>query len=305
MNKRLFAFGCSLTHYQWPTWADIMAQKFDYFENWGASGGGNHFILYSLIEAVKRNNINSEDFVAIMFTTVGREDRWLRGRWFTPGSVYSSPLDEQYIEKFTDPDGFLITNAAIIDAVIQVLEKIGCQHLLLSSVPIAEIDDSHKRLKFLLDRDIESQVYDLYQANLDKIKPSVFEVIFNKDWNTRNDVLIPAGKELSIKDFELAWDNCAGPDWPHFLDFMANRLENTDPKILGEIETQFGFESWKNRILTTRQDFHPTPAEHAEYLEKVGISLTHEQMQFTDNWNKIVLSTTDIGWRSKRPKKRF
>ena len=31
--NRLFAFGCSLTFYWWPTWADILVREFDHFEN--------------------------------------------------------------------------------------------------------------------------------------------------------------------------------------------------------------------------------------------------------------------------------
>jgi len=43
--SRLFTFGCSYTNYRWSTWADCLAPEFDYFENWGQSGGGNHYIL--------------------------------------------------------------------------------------------------------------------------------------------------------------------------------------------------------------------------------------------------------------------
>lgn len=32
---RLFTFGCSFTKFFWPTWADILGQEFDYYENWG------------------------------------------------------------------------------------------------------------------------------------------------------------------------------------------------------------------------------------------------------------------------------
>ena len=30
---RLFAFGCSLTRYHWPTWADILGQSYYEFQN--------------------------------------------------------------------------------------------------------------------------------------------------------------------------------------------------------------------------------------------------------------------------------
>ena len=48
--KRLFAFGCSFTGYGWPTWADIIGQSFDYYENWGKSGIGNYLISSRVVE---------------------------------------------------------------------------------------------------------------------------------------------------------------------------------------------------------------------------------------------------------------
>ena len=54
--SRLFTFGCSFTSYHWPTWADILGREYDYFENWGRSGGSNQFIFNSLIEAKRLNN---------------------------------------------------------------------------------------------------------------------------------------------------------------------------------------------------------------------------------------------------------
>ena len=36
MYNRLFTFGCSYTRYNWPTWADIIADDLQIpFQNWG------------------------------------------------------------------------------------------------------------------------------------------------------------------------------------------------------------------------------------------------------------------------------
>lgn len=50
MMSRLFAFGCSFTHYKWPTWADIVARDFKVYENWGRGGAGNFYPYSALIE---------------------------------------------------------------------------------------------------------------------------------------------------------------------------------------------------------------------------------------------------------------
>ena len=47
--KRLFTFGCSVTEFIWPTWADILGREFDYYENWGRVGAGNLYIFNSII----------------------------------------------------------------------------------------------------------------------------------------------------------------------------------------------------------------------------------------------------------------
>ena len=48
IKGRLFTFGCSMTKYYYPTWADILGKHWEYFENWAEPGGGNQFIFNSL-----------------------------------------------------------------------------------------------------------------------------------------------------------------------------------------------------------------------------------------------------------------
>ena len=52
---RIFAFGCSLSQYFYPTWADVAIyeykQKGYHGENWSRSGAGNQYIFTRLWEA--------------------------------------------------------------------------------------------------------------------------------------------------------------------------------------------------------------------------------------------------------------
>ena len=82
-DGRLFTFGCSLTSYKWPTWADILGREYDYFENWGSCGVGNQYIFNSLIEAVITRQITSEDTVMIMWTNFSRWDYYQDRRWYS------------------------------------------------------------------------------------------------------------------------------------------------------------------------------------------------------------------------------
>lgn len=297
-SKRLFTFGCSFTNYVWPTWADIMSHDYDYFENWGKIGAGNHFILYSLIEAIQRKNITKSDTVAVMFTSIGREDRWIKGQWLTPGSVYASQLDENYIKNFTDPTGFAITNVAIIESIIRIISNLGCKFHLMSTVPLLMVDDSFKHLIFKLNQDVESQVYRLYNNSLQQIHPSVYQLIFNNNWDSRNQVLIPRARRMALNIFKNQYKTCAGNDWPSFEDFVNGAVDHVGKSIWNEIDQQFDFVAWRDRINTCRQDSHPTPLEHFEYLEKIGMTLTNLQKDFATEWNCAVLQDEHIKWRS-------
>lgn len=296
MTKRLFTFGCSFTHYRWPTWANIMGQEFDQFENWGKSGGGNHLILYSLIEAVQRKNIGADDTIAIMFTSVGREDRWLRGEWYTPGSIYNSDLDEKYIQHFTDPTGFYLTNLTVIDSIVKILQHIGCHYHLMSTVPFSTVDDSFLKKIFKLKKDVASQVNDLYQSSLQQINSSVFEIIFNSDWDSRSDFIIPIARLDALDLFKKRYNECAGKDWPQFENFIENNTGNISKHILKEIDVQFNFFTWRQNINNCRQDHHPIPLEHLEYLKKIGFHITDRQQNFAQHWNQCVLSEEKIEW---------
>jgi hypothetical protein len=303
MNKRLFTFGCSFTNYRWPTWADILGQEYNCFENWGQNGAGNHFILYSLTEAIRRRGINKKDTVAIMFSTFAREDRFVAGHWLTMGSVYNSAYPKEFVDNFTDPDGYLITNLSVIDAVRRILDGIGCQYELFSMATF-DIDGPNLTKIFNFKKTIEDQTIGLYQDVIDQINPSMYEVVFNEDWHSRDSVVIPVARKEAAVLLQKRYKDCAGKDWPQFDDFMAGQTNGITKEIMAEIDQQFDFVAWRDRIVTLRQDHHPLPMEHYEYLEKLGFELTDKQQQFARTWNETVLTQEQINFKSK-PLDRF
>jgi hypothetical protein len=299
MKSRLFAFGCSFTNYEWPTWADILGVDYDVFENWGRTGAGNHFILYSIIEAVARNNISEADTVAVMFTNVAREDRFVDGKWLTPGNVYNQ-LDLS--KELPDPTGYFLTNLSVIDAVRRVLDQVGCDYHLMSMVPF-DVTDYHSI--FNLTKNIETTTIKLYQDTLSKIKPSVYEVVYNQNWESRGNISIPRSKRDAFKVpatavLQARYQENIGADWPSFDDFINNNVSDVSTEILNELEEQYQFISWRDRILNQRRDFHPTPLEHFEYLDKIGFRLSNKQRQYAEYWNNRVLTLEDTGFKSKK-----
>lgn len=223
--NRLFTFGCSFTRYHWPTWADILGKEFDYYENWGQIGGGNQYIFNSLIEAKSRNNFSKDDTIIIMWSNVTREDRYYNNSWVTPGNIFTQLLyPDSFVKKFADDRGYLIRDLATISAAADLLEYWGVKYHFLSMVPINNVDQYTKKLSSAQD------VLDLYYSAIEKIKPSIFEIIFNFDWTSRF----------------------------HVARYIL------DQNHIGVIDQTFN----KNKYKVVR-DLHALPAYHLEYLEKI------------------------------------
>ena len=177
--KRLFTFGCSFTSYPWPTWADILGKTFEHYENWGQSGAGNQYIFNSLVECNTRNRLTADDTVIIMWTNVAREDRYVNERWLTPGNIYTqNEYDAEFVKKFSDDRGYLIRDFATISATIDLLDKWGVNYDFLSMIPIDKVDQYSNKTS-----SEDQDVIDLYSDIFKKIKPSVYEIVFNFDYH--------------------------------------------------------------------------------------------------------------------------
>lgn len=300
--ERLFTFGCSLTEFAWPTWADILGREFDYFENWGKNGTGNSYQLYSLSECHKRNVITKDDTVIIMWTSIDREDRWKDGSWQSHGGVYNGqePFSGDYVKTFADPTGYLIRDMAVISATSRLLDSINCRWYFLSMVPLDYQDISFPIADAT--HDIDSQILKLYKDDIDVIKSSIYETVFNRDWFSR-----PGYRDLDY--FKESYNNIAGSGWPSFDEFKTLDFSNTKRSIVKEIDKKFHIDKIKNRT-----DAHPTPLEYLEYLDAVlsEISISTQTRTWVKEQNKRVLDLDPFyanmfrgEWRSSLPKDRF
>ena len=291
-RSRLFTFGCSFTRYKWPTWADIISKSFNEFQNWSKPGGGNCFILWSLIEAIERNNIGPTDTVAIMWSSVAREDRWVNGEWITPGSIYTqnenNPYSDEFVKKLADPDGYLIRDLANVAAAKRILDGIGCKYYMMSIVPFTVTSPVHPsflqkvKSKFLwmsgesreqLREEFPSdsdRIISMYKDVLKEVRPSAFEIIFNNDWLTRKG--LGKGTTWIMNDYEESrktWAKDKG--WPEFSDLLDGKISD---EALESVKQCYGFSKLEEffetmQRLEMRDDIHPTPLEHLEYIEKV------------------------------------
>jgi hypothetical protein len=188
---RFFAFGCSFTvSHDRLTWADIIGREFDFYENWAKAGAGNQYIFNQLVECNTRRKFTLDDTVIIMWTSITREDRYVKnqGGWFGKGSVYNfnntDAYSEEWIKKFACERGYLIRDLATITAARDLLQYWGVKYKFLAMMPLANPSELTEHKSVI---DDNQDVIDLYKHTLSEIKPSVFEVIFNsKNWNKKH-----------------------------------------------------------------------------------------------------------------------
>ena len=202
--RRLFTFGCSFTNYRWSTWADCLAPEFDYFENWGQAGGGNHYIFNSVMEADQRHHFGANDTVIVCWSSIDREDRYVGHRWHTPGNAYfaKTVYHPDYLRSHIDERGFLIRDLAYIKAVKTLLEN--CPDVTWKFLSMTELmarpnpDDN-----ISLHRDVMR----LYSDVLDTIALGYDKTVFLNNWPKPGNDPHPSPKE------HLAYLDTVLPGW--------------------------------------------------------------------------------------------
>jgi len=266
VNKsgRLFAFGCSFTNYDWATWADILGQEYNYYENWGLIAGGNQFIFNSLIECNQRNKFTQDDTIIIMWTNVAREDRYINGNWIRSGNIYTQKIyDEAFVKRFTDDRGYLIRDLATISAAFDLLTHWQVNFEFLSMVPIN--NGQYYKDTIPIDEDIRS----LYQSTIDKIKPSIFETVFNYDWYSRfskEEYLSLAGASWPLyEDFVTGSNGAESQVQDEVKNFRRTYLLQDIPESIFDI---FKWDNFKKRQGKIR-DTHARPIDYLDYLNIV------------------------------------
>lgn len=179
--KRFFSFGCSFTDYYWMTWADIIAEEIPENYKYAQIGAGNFYIFQAVVEANIRHKISKDDLVMIMFSNVTREDRFTRKTgWITPGNLYyQDTYDKNFINKFLCHHGCLMRDLNLVDSLSLMLDTLGCNYVFMSMVPFNSLKSDE-----LLMNDVE-YLEIFYKETLRKVHPSVLEVVFDRNWNTR------------------------------------------------------------------------------------------------------------------------
>jgi hypothetical protein len=197
--KRLFTFGCSYTNYRWSTWADCLAPEFDYFENWGQSGGGNHYIFNSLMEADQRHSFGKNDTVVVCWSTYMRDDRYVNNRWHTIGGMFTTPIyNPEYLKTHVDERGCVIRDLAFVKgakALLDTKPDLNWRFLSLANLKLGTKCDTEPGEP--------KDVMGVYQDVLDSILPSYQEVLYPKGFKQTDDPHPSPAEHLTYIDTVL------------------------------------------------------------------------------------------------------
>jgi hypothetical protein len=239
-NGRLFTFGCSMTQYNWPTWADLAGSQWEEFQNLGEPGAGNHFIFYSVIECDIVNKFTSNDTVVIMWSGPARHDFYSGNRWGHVSNIFNTDNNIAHC-----PDGYWLDTFCFIHATCEILDNRKIPYMMLSWIDYTKLDSKfHKKYKNLLQ----------------KIK-------YIKISNKLN--LVPKISNID-KLMQVLYEAMHGPDWPS-LENIKNNQYSTTPEIQEEIKIFWQNLKKDNRanVASMEMDGHPLPGEHLNMAKKI------------------------------------
>jgi hypothetical protein len=208
----------------------MLGKEFEFTENWGKSGGGNHFIFNSVVECSLRHKFTPEDTVIVMWTNILREDRYVDNKWISPGNMYTTTIyTKEYVEKYIDIKGCLIRDLAFIHGTKKYLESLGVKHIFLSMVPIINWDQySSKKVENA------DPICQLYTDTLNFIRVSMFESVYKNDWHSKPRIVFDSHPSPSV---HLEYLQTVLPEYPLSSSTIAwvNEIEQaiinqSDPK---------------------------------------------------------------------------
>ena len=237
---RLFTFGCSMTRYHYPTWADIIGCEWQHFENWGRTGAGNSYIFNSIMECLGRNRLTENDTVLVLWSSISRIDAYQYNDWVHHHSIF--PNDSEY---GSCPRGYEIQSYAWIYAVDLILSQSPCQYFPMTWVKY-DIDDDPAKV---------------FGSALSNIK------MINLPKNTRRTNFYSA--ESFARYWQELYDRLSGPDWPSLEDIRSGDLNTLPDEIKKEIDAFQLLISQDKRwnLHQSEIDCHPSPLQHLNIVE--------------------------------------
>lgn len=280
LKRRIFTFGCSFTSYAWPTWADLLGEEVEHYENWGLSGIGNRAIAERVVEAHVKNKFTKDDIVIVQWTTHLRHDFYNQSPtclperllgWKTSGSIFNyhnvKIYDQKWLDLFFFEPAYLMHTFNHIALTQGLLESTGCTWFMTSIGDVrnmgADIEDGLGHGETLL---------------LTAEEKGQTKLAWKK---------IP---ELAV--YERIWDDY-NDHWLEPISYTANR----NPEGFFWFQAKDDKNPWK--------ETHPSPRQHNIWLQeqlkpRIGLPL-----ETTSGQTLIINSIDQLHKDNKHDKRKF
>lgn len=272
--KRLFTFGCSLTNWIWPTWADIYATDFDFFENWGMPSAGNLFIFNSIIEANRRHKFTSNDTIVIMWSGLLRVDTYHHDRW----NLYESSNDSVR--------GSEIINFAYIDGINEWFKSKNLNYKFLSMTDYSTYSGE--------------DVYEFYKNTIDSIKVINFQINSKRSIDVNmNRIENYKGCHEYVRDL---YNHLRGNKWPDFEEYIEQY-----PKLAIDDQMTIINREIASLQKTFKNDLHPTPIQHLNSLMEWDKDFTPSQqtLDWIQTYEDLISIPDYVIYNTNMPKERL
>lgn len=268
---RLYTFGCSMTSYFFPTWADILGKEFAHYENWGEPGAGNTFIYNSVIECLARNKFNSNDTIIVMWSGISRID------------YYNKKWIHNKTDSLNCPTGDEIVHYANMYSLDQLLTAKGIKHHFWTWVK--------------LDRDTDPAI--VYKSTLD----TVVEIQF-----PRLNLKIEPKSIQTLDNFKNLYHSLAGSNWPAFSDITGD-LSSYPISIQKEVKEFLNIVERDKRINTNTTDLeiHPSPLQYLETITKnfPNIHISDSTVSWVNDIDNRIRNKLPYEFVTQKPKERL
>jgi len=174
-HRHVWCFGCSFTKYGWPTWADLLKDKYVNVTNLGRQGAGNVYIFNKIMEKYTQGEITDEDLIMVCWSGHFRLDMKFKDSWQTPGNLLNqNTYSKDFIKKHCDPNYFVERDLYLVHAVKQIFKD------KIINFSMSDIDrfDQFNKKRLTLEKS------DNLQKTIDTFFPSFYEVLWNNDMRT-------------------------------------------------------------------------------------------------------------------------
>jgi hypothetical protein len=234
--SRLFTFGCSFTHWPWPTWSNIIAHELAIpYQNWGFSGIGNVGIHSRLLECDIRNKFTEDDIILVVWSSWTREDRYdvkqtrySNFGWSVTGDVLHS-YDKAFIDNYWSMNNDIVKNSTAIISANKMFDIKFNGHI---SMPVSSLYDD-PALRFMHREKQLALFYEPYIPN-DGIYKEKHPCRYTKTKDTHPDILshLDYVQEYLAPKLNLTLSNTTVDFFTemHYtlLDFTENTMDTSD-----------------------------------------------------------------------------